>query len=76
MTVGFVIWSIVFLMLVGIGIWTWRSDKAAGFFAGTNQYLISNSHSYSSVQSENRVDHFITFLESIKRKTKHIIEFL
>ena len=28
MTVGFVIWSIVFLVIVGIGIWTWRSEKA------------------------------------------------
>ena len=35
MIVGFVIWSMVFLVLLGIGIWAWRSDKAVGFYTGT-----------------------------------------
>ena len=47
MTIGFVIWSIVFLMLVGIGIWTWRSDKAAGFFAGTKPPEVTDIRKYN-----------------------------
>ena len=47
MTVGFVIWSIVFLVLVGIGIWTLRSDKAAGFFAGTKPPEVTDVRKYN-----------------------------
>ena len=28
MIAGFVIWSAVSLLLLGIGIWSWRSEKA------------------------------------------------
>ena len=31
---GFVVWSLVSVILLGIGIRTWKSGKAAGFFTG------------------------------------------
>ncbi len=34
MVAGFTIWSIVALVLVGIGIGVWKSDRATGFYAG------------------------------------------
>ena len=47
MTVGFVIWSIVFLVLVGIGIWTWRSEKAVSFFTGTKAPEVTDVRKYN-----------------------------
>ena len=47
MTVGFVIWSIVFLVIVGIGIWTWRSEKAVSFFTGTKAQEVTDVRKYN-----------------------------
>ncbi len=47
MTVGFVIWSIVFLVLVGIGIWAWRSEKAVSFFTGTKAPEVTDVRKYN-----------------------------
>ena len=33
--VGFVIWSIVSAIMLGIGIWSYRSENPVGFFTGT-----------------------------------------
>ena len=35
MIVGFIIWSAVCVVLLGIGIWAWKSDEAVGFYTGT-----------------------------------------
>ena len=32
--IGFIIWSICALIMIGIGVWSWRSQKAVGFFTG------------------------------------------
>ena len=47
MTVGFVILSIVFLVLVGIGIWAWRSEKAVSFFTGTKAPEVTDGRKYN-----------------------------
>ena len=47
MTVGFVIWSIVFLVLVGIGIWAWKSEKAVSFFTGTKAPEVTDVRKYN-----------------------------
>ncbi len=44
---GFVIWSAVFLVLLGIGIRTWKADKAAGFYTGTNPPEVTDVRKYN-----------------------------
>ena len=51
MIVGFVIWSMVFLVLLGIGIWAWRSDKAVGFYEKLSQFFSSASDFFSQVKA-------------------------
>ncbi len=47
MIVGFVIWSVVFLVLLGIGIWAWKSDQAVGFYTGTKPPEVTDVHKYN-----------------------------
>ena len=47
MTVGFVIWSIVSLVLLGIGIWSWKSDRTIGFYAGVKPPEVSDIRKYN-----------------------------
>ena len=47
MMIGFVIWSAVSLLLAGIGIWTWKADKAAGFFAGVEPPKVRDVRKYN-----------------------------
>ena len=47
MIAGFVIWSIVFLVLLGFGVWAWKSDKAVGFFTGTKPPEVSDTRKYN-----------------------------
>ncbi len=47
MIVGFVIWSIVFLVLLGIGIRSWKSGKAAGFYTGTKPPEVTDVRKYN-----------------------------
>lgn len=47
MIIGFVIWSIVFLALLGIGIWAWKSDKAVGFYTGTTPPEVTDVRKYN-----------------------------
>ncbi len=35
MIMGFVIWSIISAIMLGIGIWSYRSENPVGFFTGT-----------------------------------------
>ena len=51
MTIGFVIWSAVSLMLLGIGIWTRRSEKPAGFFSGVRPPEVSDVRQYNRAVS-------------------------
>ena len=47
MIFGFVIWSVVFLALLGIGIWAWKSDKAVGFYTGTKPPEVTDVRKYT-----------------------------
>ena len=47
MIVGFIIWSAVGLMLLGVGIWTRRSEKPAGFFSGVKPPEVSDVRRYN-----------------------------
>jgi hypothetical protein len=49
--IGFVIWSAVSLMLLGIGIWTRRSEKPAGFFSGVRPPEVSDVRRYNRAVS-------------------------
>ena len=45
--IAFVIWSIVFLVLLGIGILALRSDRAVGFYSGTNPPEVTDVRKYN-----------------------------
>ena len=47
MIFGFVIWSLVFLVLLGIGIWAWKSEKAVGFYTGTKAPEVTDVRKYN-----------------------------
>ena len=47
MIIGFIIWSAVALVLAGIGIWSWNSKKAAGFYAGVNPPEVKDIKKYN-----------------------------
>ena len=47
MIFGFVIWSIVFLVLLGIGIWARKSNKAVGFYTGTKPPEVTDVRKYN-----------------------------
>ena len=47
MIFGFVIWSSVFLVLLGIGIWAWKSDQAVGFYTGTKHPEVTDVRKYN-----------------------------
>lgn len=51
MIIGFVIWSAVSLLLLGIGIWTRRSEKPAGFFSGIKPPEVSDVRQYNRAVS-------------------------
>ena len=47
MIAGFVIWSAIALMLLGIGVWCLRSKKAVGFFAGVEPPKVTDVRKYN-----------------------------
>ena len=47
MIIGFIIWSIVSLVLLGIGIWTWNSNKPVGFYTGTKPPEVTDARKYN-----------------------------
>lgn len=47
MVLGFIIWSIVSVVLLCIGIWAWRSEKAVGFYSGTKPPDVSDVQKYN-----------------------------
>jgi len=46
-TGGFIIWTIMSLVLAGIGVWALKSRKAVGFFAGVNPPEVSDVRRYN-----------------------------
>ena len=47
MIIGFVIWSIVSAIMLGIGIWSYRSEKPVGFFTGTKPPEVKDAKKYN-----------------------------
>jgi len=47
MTAGFIVWSIIALILIGIGIGGWKSNKAVGFFSGVKPPEVSDVRKYN-----------------------------
>ncbi len=47
MIIGFIFWSAIALLIAGIGVWTWRSKKAAGFFTGVEAPKVSDVKKYN-----------------------------
>ena len=47
MMIGFVIWSIICLLVAGVGVWTWRSKEAAGFFTGVKPPEVTDVRKYN-----------------------------
>ena len=47
MIIGFVIWSIVSLVLMGIGIWAWGSEKPVNFFSGVKPPEVRDARKYN-----------------------------
>lgn len=44
---GFIIWSSVCVLILGIGVWSWRSDKPAGFYAGVKPPEVKDVRKYN-----------------------------
>ena len=47
MIIGFIIWSAVSLVLLGIGFWSWNSGKAAGFYSGVKPPEVKDVRKYN-----------------------------
>ncbi len=47
MMVGFILWSLVALIVAGIGAGTWKAKKAVFFFAGVKPPTVSNVRQYN-----------------------------
>ena len=47
MIIGFVIWSIVSAIMLGIGMWSYRSEKPVGFFTGTKPPAVKDAKKYN-----------------------------
>ena len=47
MEMGFIIWSVVALVLAGIGIWDWNSKTAVGFYSGIKPPEVKDVKKYN-----------------------------
>ena len=47
MLIGFIIWSLIALICVGIGIWAWNAKQAVGFFAGIKPPEVKDVKKYN-----------------------------
>lgn len=47
MTPGFIIWSLVFLLILGVGIWALRSNKPVAFFSGIKPPDVTDVRKYN-----------------------------
>ena len=44
---GLIIWSAVAALIVGIGIWSWKSPKAVGFYSGVEPPKVRDVRKYN-----------------------------
>ena len=47
MIIGFVIWSITSVIMLAIGIWSYRSEKPVGFFTGAKPPEVKDTKKYN-----------------------------
>ena len=47
MIIGFVIWSITSAVMLGIGIWSYRSKEPVGFFSGVKPPEVKDTKKYN-----------------------------
>ncbi len=47
MIYAFIFWSLISLVFVGLGIWSWRSEKPVGFFSGIKPPAVSDVGKYN-----------------------------
>ena len=47
MVPGFIIWSAVCLVLIGIGIWAWNAKTPVGFYAGVETPKVTDVRKYN-----------------------------
>ena len=47
MIFAFILWSLISLVFLGIGIWSWRSKKPVGFFSGVRPPAVSDVRKYN-----------------------------
>ncbi len=47
MIIGFIIWSVVAIIVASVGIVSWRSEKPAGFFAGVKAPEVNDTVKYN-----------------------------
>ncbi len=47
MIIGFVIWSLVSIFLLGIGVSAWRSKEPVGFFTGVKPPEVKDTNKYN-----------------------------
>ena len=47
MLIGFIIWSAVSLLLLGIGIWAWNSGTPVSFFSGVKPPEVKDVRKYN-----------------------------
>ena len=47
MIFGFIFWTLISFLFLGIGIWAWSSKKAVGFFSGVKPPAVSNIRKYN-----------------------------
>ena len=47
MWVGFIIWSVVAILICGFGLYAWKAEKAVGFFAGAEPPEVDDVRKYN-----------------------------
>ena len=47
MIIGLIIWSSVTILIIGIGIWSWKSKIPAGFYAGVEPPKVKDVRKYN-----------------------------
>ena len=47
MLIGFIIWSSITLLLLGIGIWAWNSGTPVSFFSGVKPPEVKDVRKYN-----------------------------
>ena len=47
MIIGFIIWTVVSIILLSVGVWAWISDKAVSFYTGIKPPEVKDIRKYN-----------------------------